>query len=71
MSRVRDLDRGVGDEEGHSPHKRMCELASVSHRRSSDWPFLFSADERGITINRPPLRKKSGDSFKGIGEALL
>jgi len=65
------MDSSFIDEERRDPYTRVRQLASVSDRRTSDWPFLFTADHRGITINRPPLKKKSGDTFKEIGEALL
>ncbi len=65
------MDSSFIDEERRDPYTRVRQLASVSNRRDSDWPFLFTADHRGITINRPPLKKKSGDTFKEIGEALL
>lgn len=70
MSRVSVVDRSAGDEEGHDPHTRVCKLASVQHRRDSDWPFLYSVTDRGITINKPPLRKKGGNTVEKIGEAL-
>jgi len=65
------MDSSFIDEERRDPYTRVRQLASVSNRRTSDWPFLFTSDHRGITINRPPLKKKSGDPFKEIGEALL
>jgi len=65
------MDSSFINEERRDPYTRVRQLASVSNRRDSDWPFLFTADHRGITINRPPLKKKSGDTFKEIGEALL
>ena len=70
MSRVPVVDSCAGDEEGNDPYTRVCKLASVQHRRDSDWPFLFTADERGITINKPPLRKKSRNTVEKVGEAL-
>ena len=44
---LRDMDKGLGYEEGQDPSARVCELAPFLYRGERPWPFLYSIPEIG------------------------
>ena len=65
------MDRCSIDAERNDPYAGVRQLAPLSNRRSSPWPFLFSSGEAGFFVNTNAVAKKSKLSLKEMTEAWL
>lgn len=73
MSRVRKMDRSVGDAQPLGwiapPSLPVCEHAQVQHRgTSSPWPFLYSYRGDTVIINKAKPTTKYQEAY-AVGEA--
>ena len=74
MSRVRNMDRSVGDTQPLGwiapPSLPVREHAQVQHRGADrPWPFLYSYREGRCVVNAAP--RKSAYAQADVGEALM